>query len=169
MKLLLVMINYLFPPWDGSKIVAYSSMKLLSTRHEIDLVCFQPEKGFVDPPEFVEQLILIPHRQSPRITLLMHYLRYVIAAVFPSVSVSAFVSSAMREKVEELMNLDNYDAILLFEMSAIQYCSPSCYRKKRIVHIEDPQSIKLSRLSRLSGISLLQGQILFKVKIQKKL
>ncbi len=56
----------------------------------------------------------------------------------------------------KLINLNKYDAILLFEMSAIQYCPLSCYGKKLIVHIEDPQALKLSRLSRLSGISLLQ-------------
>ncbi|MGA2462863.1 MAG: glycosyltransferase [Thermodesulfobacteriota bacterium] len=139
-------------------IVAYNSMKHLSKHHEIDFVCLQPEKGLVDPAEFVERLVLIPHRQPPRFALWMRYLRNMIAGAPPLVS--AFVSSAMREKVKELIEFGKYDAILLFEMYAIQYCPPSCY-SKLIVHIEDPQSIKLSRLMKLSGISLRQRVKLF--------
>ena len=54
----------------------------------------------------------------------------------------------------------NIDAILLFEMSAIQYCPPSCY-KQLIASIEDPESIKLGRMMKLPVWSLWQKAKLF--------
>jgi glycosyltransferase involved in cell wall biosynthesis len=75
-------------------------------------------------------------------------------------SVSAFVSIEMRDKVKELIESGKYDAILLFDMNAIQFCPSSCY-DKLIVHIEDPLSIKGYRLLGLPVVSSLAWIKLF--------
>lgn len=53
MRLLIVMTNYPFPPRTGSAIVAYNTIKYLSQRHLIDLVCLQTVEGIVEPAKFV--------------------------------------------------------------------------------------------------------------------
>jgi glycosyltransferase involved in cell wall biosynthesis len=61
----------------------------------------------------------------------------------------------MENKVKTLIEEGNFDAILAFEFSSIQYCPPSCFHKL-IVNIEDPQSIKLNRMRKLPIWSLWQ-------------
>lgn len=152
------MTHYPFPPLVGSTIVAYNSMKHLSKHHAIDFVCLQPKRSLVHSPEFVERVELVSQRKVSRLVMWMRYVFYMLAGI-PS-SVSAFASRAMRAKVKEVIESGKFDAILLFEMSAIQYCPPSCYNKL-IVNIEDPQSIKLSRMVELSVWSLWQRAKLY--------
>jgi glycosyltransferase involved in cell wall biosynthesis len=133
-------------------------MKHLSKSHSLRLVCLKPEKGFLHSPEFIDQLEFVCHRKVSRSVMWLRYLRHMLAGV-PSI-VSANTSLAMRRKVKALIEGGNIDATLLFEMSAIQYCPPSCYRKL-IVNIEDPESIKLGRMTRLSVWSLWQTAKLF--------
>ena len=69
--------------------------------------------------------------------------------------ISAHFSRQMENKVRTLIEEGNFDAILAFEFSTIQYCPPSCFHKL-IVNIEDPQSIKLNRMRELPIWSLWQ-------------
>ncbi|MDP2830261.1 MAG: glycosyltransferase [Sulfuricellaceae bacterium] len=151
MRLLVVMTHYPFPPLVGSTIVAFNSIKHLSKHHAIDFVCLQPQKSLVNSPKFVERVELVPQRNVSRPIMWWRYLFYMLAGI-PS-SVSAYASKDMRVKVKDVIFNGKYDAVLLFEMSTIQYCPPSCY-SKLIVNIEDPQSIKLNRLAELSIWSL---------------
>lgn len=153
MRLLVVMTHYPFPPLVGSTIVAYNSMKHLSKHHSIDFVCLLPMRYLVNPAEFVERLELVPQQKVSRLAMWMRYLLYMLAGV-PS-SVSAYASNTMKEKVKKIIECGKFDAVLLFEMSAIQYCPPSCY-SKLIVNIEDPQSIRLYRVAKLPIWSLWQ-------------
>jgi glycosyltransferase involved in cell wall biosynthesis len=153
MKLLAVMTHYPFPPLVGSTIVAYNSMKHLSKHHSIDLICLLPMRDRVNPAEFVERLELVTQKKVSRLAMWMRYLLYMLAGT-PS-SVSAYASNAMKDKVSKIIECGKFDAILLFEMSAIQYCPPSCY-SKLIVNIEDPQSIRLYRVAKLPIWSLWQ-------------
>jgi glycosyltransferase involved in cell wall biosynthesis len=59
----------------------------------------------------------------------------------------------MRKRVTELMERDKFDAILLYELAAVQYCPPAYY-KKLVVNIEDPPSIKARRTKGLPVCSL---------------
>src|SRR5258708_3459261 len=153
MRLLVVMTHYPFPPRSGSEVVAYYTMKHLSKSHSLRFVCLKPEKERFHSAEFVDRVEFVYHKKVSRAGMWLRYLCYMLAGV-PS-SVSAHVSSAMRRKVQMLIEGGRYDAILLFEMSAIQHCPPSCY-KKLIINIEDPESIKLSRMTKLSVYSLWQ-------------
>ena len=153
MRLLVVMTNYPFPPRTGSAIVACNIMKHLSKNHEIDFVCIQPESGMVESAEYLNRLVLIPRRRPSKIALWIRCLLYMMMGVPPAVC--EFASNTMSNAVTALIEVGQYNAILLFELSALQYCPSSCY-SKLIVHIEDPQSIKLTRLMKLPDISLWQ-------------
>jgi len=128
-------------------------MKHLSKSHSLTFVCLKPEKEFFHSAEFIDQVEFVCHRKVSQFVMWLRYLCYMLAGV-PS-SVSAYTSRAMRRKVKMLIEGGKNDAILLFEMSAMQYCPPSCYQKL-IVNIEDPESIKLNRMARLSVWSLWQ-------------
>lgn len=154
----MVLTHYPFPPFVGNEIVAYNSLKHLSKHHKIDLITFQPISSAINPPEFVEYIELVSQRNVSRFSVWIRYLGYMLACV-PS-SVSAFASRQMKEKVKNAIESRKYDAFLLFEMGAIQYFPAHCYNKL-IVHIEDPQSIKLSRMKSLKVWSLWQLARLF--------
>ena len=158
MRILVVMTHYPFPPQVGSTIVAYNSMKHLSKHYMVDLICLQPTRRVTDVAEFVKRLELVPQRNVSRFGMWMRYLRGMLAGI-PS-SVSAFAPKEMKKKVKNAIECGRYDAILLFEMSAIQYCPSSCY-SKLIVNIEDPESIKLHRMAQLPSWSLRQRARLF--------
>jgi polysaccharide biosynthesis protein PslH len=153
MRILVVMTHYPFPPSTGSTIVAYHSMKYLSKQHSIDLICLQPSNAEVPSAEFIDRLELISQGEFSKFSIWMRYLSGVLAGV--PYSVSAVASRQMEEKVKDLIENTKYAAVLLFEMTAIQYCPPNCYRKL-IVNIEDPLSIKLSRMAMLPVYSLWQ-------------
>jgi glycosyltransferase involved in cell wall biosynthesis len=69
------------------------------------------------------------------------------------VFITEHMSRQMRERVTELTERNKFDAILLYELAAVQYCPPACY-KKLIVNLEDPPSIKARRTKDLSVCSL---------------
>jgi glycosyltransferase involved in cell wall biosynthesis len=139
------MTHYPFPPLAGSAIVAYNTMKHLSVRHTIDFVGLQPDAR-THPSEFVQRLILVPQRRASSIARVTRHLGYMLTGV--PVSVSRSTLKAIREAVKEAVRCGKYDAVLLFEMSAIPYCSSSFY-SKIIANIEDPISIKWRRMAKL--------------------
>jgi glycosyltransferase involved in cell wall biosynthesis len=157
MKLLVVMTHYPYPPWTGSSVVAYNSMKHLSKQHLIDLICLQPRDGVAGPAEFVEHIQLVLQRKASKIAICIRYLRMLTG--IPT-SISLYASRQMKEKVNDALQRVKYDAILLFEMSAIQYC-PSYSYSKIMVNIEDPQSIRLHRMAELPIWSAYQRAKLF--------
>lgn len=147
MKLLVVMANYPFPPRTGSAIVFFNIIKQLSKRHSINLICLRPMGAFGEPAEFIEKIDLVSKKFIPLIIKRIHSLFNMLVGVPPSVS--AFASIAMKKKVRDKINSEKFDAILLFEMSAIQYI-PHASFIKLAVNIEDPQSIRLNRMAQLS-------------------
>lgn len=153
MRLLVVMTNYPFPPRTGSAIVAYNSMKCLSNRHRIDLICLQPLDEIAETAEFIERVELLHQKKKSKLTKWLYYLFKMLKGEPPSVS--AFASRAMTKRVRDEIQSVEYDAILLFEMNAIQFCPSSSFHKL-FVNIEDPQSIKLNRMAELSIWSLWQ-------------
>lgn len=146
MNVLIVMVNYPFPPRTGSAIVAYNGMKYLSKQHRIDLVCLRPIDGPVEPGVFVERVEFIAQKKLSHIAKWLRYLSYMLMGKPPSVS--AYASRSMKNKVRSEIESGKFDAVLMFEMSAIQYCSYSGLHKL-IVNIEDPQSIKIRRMADL--------------------
>lgn len=147
MKVLVVMSNYPFPPRTGSSIVAFNALRLLSRRHQISLICSRPAKELAAPAEYIERMELVVQQEMSRFSKWIRYFSYMFLGVPPSVSI--YASNAMRKKVESEVEKGNFDVVLLFEMSAIQYCPARCFGRL-VVNIEDPQSIKLYRMSGLS-------------------
>lgn len=143
MRLLVLMTCYPFPPRTGHAIVAYNSMKHLSRRHTIDFVSFQPTSGLVHPAEFVERLVLVSNKKASKLAT---WTRILFTGI-PS-AVSGRAASAMTENVKNLLACGKFDAVLLFELDAMQYCPP-CYYRKVIINIEDPMSIRQSRMAKL--------------------
>jgi glycosyltransferase involved in cell wall biosynthesis len=163
MRFLVVMSRSPFPPETGSAIVAFNTIKHLSKHHTIDFMCLQPTDGLVELPNFVNKAEFVCQRQATNFVKLFHKTLGMLAGVPPSIS--ACMSKDMRVRVQEVIEHVEFDAILLFEIHAIQYCPPFSYNKM-IVNIEDPQSIKLSRMVVLPVWSFLQKlKLLFKKKI----
>ncbi len=146
MKLLAVLRFNPFPPRAGSAIVAYNSIKNLSEDNEIDFVCLQYEKGPVDLPDFVKNAEFVYQKKEPKLISKLRMVLYMFAGIPPVVS--EFHSKEMKKRIREIAENGNHDAILLFEMNAIQYCPRSSY-KRIIVNIEDFQSLRASRMGRL--------------------
>jgi polysaccharide biosynthesis protein PslH len=153
MRLLVVMSSYPFPPRTGSAIVAYNSLKHLSKKYLIDLVCLRTHEGLNNRSEFVEDLEFVVEKRVPRLIRFLRSILFSLIGAPPSISL--YASPSLRKKVKKKISCVAYDAILLFEMSALQYCPPSSYHNL-LVNIEDPQSIKLKRLAELPIWSLWQ-------------
>lgn len=160
MRLLVVMKSYPFPPRTGSQIVAYNFIKHLSKKHIINLVCLQRlgdktnQNDKVAKAEFVEHLDLLPIKKiSSTLKWARSLLFYILKGDSPLIS--SYTSKQMECKVKTQIENGRFDAILAFELGAIQYCPPSCFHKL-IVNIEDPQSIKLKRMRDLPIWSIWQ-------------
>ena len=164
MKILIVMTNYPFPPQTGSEIIAYNTIKYLSKRHEINLVCIEPTEKIITNSEFVSKQILV--RAKKNNILLKYFFR--VRSLFgyllgkPQLIGASLSLKEMRNEVNKIINSNKFDATLLFEMDAIKYF-PEFYYGELIVNIEDPQSIKSSRMSELEFISVC-GKFLEKIK-----
>jgi len=153
MKLLVVTLNYPFPPRTGSSIVAFNALNFLSKKHSINLVSFQPMVGLTISSEFVEHVDIIEHGKFSPLAKWFRYITYSMIGVPPSVSANA--SNAMSRKVKSEIEKGEFDAVIMFEMSAIQFIPNKCLNKL-VVNIEDPQSIKLRRMIELPVWSLWQ-------------
>lgn len=142
------MADYPFPPKVGSGIVAYNSMKYLSNKYEIDLICLKPHKNNFDTPDFPINIELVDQKPYYKFTRNLFFIANVL-------SINSFWSNFMKFRVEKKCNSSNYQAIILFEINSLQYC-PSAFYQKVIANIEDPLSIKFKRMVKLSVWSVLQ-------------
>ena len=153
MKLLTVMHSYPYPPRIGSALVAYHAISEIARTHSVDFVCYgvPEEKGEFE--RLLNKVDCLPQCKTSPIFVAMRYLFYLIQGIPPAVT--AHMSRAMNSRVASLISDGGYDAILVFEFSAIQYC-PKSKLKMVVAHIEDPESIKLDRMNLLSVWSLRQ-------------
>lgn len=150
MKLLVVMSHYPYPADTGSAIVAYNHIKELSKKHAIHLLSLDIPRTTGDLQDNVEHLEFGGRKA---VSVFMKKLRRLSWLIYMFLGVPGVVatnrSCALQAKVALLEERNKYDALILYEMSAIQYCPPHCYAKT-IAHIEDPQSLKLKRMWDLS-------------------
>ncbi len=143
MKLLVLTAQYPFPPRVGSAVVAYNQLKELSKRHSIYLISSVTSTEKLDSPEFVEQVEVFQRKQRTKIE---RWLRILLGSA-PFVAASR--SDEMRARVREVIEHNKFDAILVYELHAIEYC-PQASFNMTIANIEDPPWITLDRWSRLS-------------------
>lgn len=158
MKILVVMCNYPFPPRTGSAIVAFNTLEFLSKNNQLDLISLQDFHATNSLTDFVKNIEVIERKKSNGFFKWLKYLFYLLQGIPPSISI--YHSKTMKKKVKNKIISNNYDAVLLFEMSAMQYCPSICFNKL-IVNIEDPQSIKISRMSKLPVWTSIQKIKLF--------
>jgi glycosyltransferase involved in cell wall biosynthesis len=151
MKLLVVVSHSPFPPRSGSTIVAYNILRCLSARHGITFLCLQPAGESIDVPGFLETAEFVSQTQVSGFVKGWQR-RFGKLRGIPAI-VSGVKSNSLSKRVREFMEHSNFDAILLFAMEAIQYCPEPWYHKV-IAFVEDPPSIKLSRLAELPVWSL---------------
>lgn len=148
MKILVVMADYPFPPKVGSAIVAYNTIKHLSKKYEIDLICLKPQQENINSSEFANHVELITQKTYSKFTRNLFFVSNVL-------SINAFWSNYVKVRVEKKIKSKDYVAIILFEINALQYCPPMCYDKV-IANIEDPLSIKFERMLKLSVWTIFQ-------------
>ena len=151
MRLLAVLSHYPFPPHIGSDVVAYNNIRELTKEHSVYLLCL----GCYREPDAFGKLIQNVEFVDPKSTSrLLQVLRIIFyMGIGVPLLVSGYMSRALHKRACELCEHENFDAILLFDINAIQYCPLSIY-KKIIVNIEDPQSIKFLRMIKLPICSL---------------
>jgi polysaccharide biosynthesis protein PslH len=153
MKLLVMMTDYPFPLRTGNANVAFYSVRELSKRHTIDFACYEVPQQLGEFVQYMRKTEFVPRRTIPRLAIPFEY-TYNLLLGIPT-HVTAHMSDKMKKCVKDLIEQNQYDAILAFELSAIQYC-PVESRSKCIANIEDPESIKLARIRKLSVWSLWQ-------------
>lgn len=158
MRILIVMTHYPYPPRTGSAILAYRNIKELAKRHSIHFVCADDAKERGDLDEFVEHIEFVRRKNRSLFIKLLRYAFYMLRG-FPAWMISS-MSNEMRSRVTQLIDQQDFDAILLYEITAIQYCPQYSY-KNMIVNIEDPPSLKLDRLRALEVWSFWQKVSLY--------
>ena len=149
MRLLVVMARYPFPLRTGSAIVAYNHLSELSKRHALDLVCLASSEEIQQSMGFFERVEFVLHRRPLVIIRWLCAIHGVLMGTPPSIR--ALDSNLMKDSVEHLVRTGKYDAMLLFEIGAIQYCPPD-FLNKVIVNIEDPQSLRFERMAELPTV-----------------
>lgn len=152
-RLLVVMANSPLPMQSGSAIVACMSMQELRGRFTIDLVCPQPLAGGGELEAMVGAVTYVRRASTSWVDRWWNHLRRLMLWE-PPLSGDADLR-AMRETVQQKVRAVHYDALLLFEIAALQYCPPDVLRRVA-VQMEDPQSIKFKRMGELPIFSFLK-------------
>lgn len=160
MRLLVVMADCPFPLRAGSAIICLNNIRELSGRHIISLVCRSKDcvEGKLALAGFASEIVCVNTKQVSSVKKIFFYAFSLILGI--PVAVIMNRSPAMRRQVKAMTESGNFDAILLYDLSAIQYCPPSTYNKI-VINIEDPQSIRLERMRKLSIWSLREKIKLF--------
>jgi glycosyltransferase involved in cell wall biosynthesis len=147
MKLLVIKATCPFPLNTGGSVVAYNNIRSLSQVADIHLICFGDPKETGDIGSFVGRLTVLQKKRLGRLRQLGRYALHALRGVPPTVAVHS--SSEMRANVRHAIEAENFDAILVYEMSGIQFCPASALHRV-IANVEDPQSLKLRRSAALS-------------------
>jgi hypothetical protein len=136
MKLLVVMRYFPWPPRTGSALVAYYSIKELAKRHSISLVCREKPVDAGDVACDLEEM----HFPEPDAVPTPGPLTK-LAAMTAGTPALIYNSASLRMQEAVAVRFERFDALILFEMQAIQYCPPDSYGMV-VANIEDPPSLK---------------------------
>lgn len=140
------METYPLPMRSGSAIVGFNTMEQLSRHHAIDFICFEPEKGGHELASIVSHVHLIPPQANSSAGSVARFLSRLLFWISPSRNLRG--DRNLRSAISKLVSEGCYDAILLFELSAVKHF-PKQLLHRLAVNIEDPQSIRISRMARL--------------------
>lgn len=146
MRLLAVTAQLHWPPRSGGAIVGHQHLSHLSGRHEVHLLALGAPRplggleGRLARLEFVAAPALTPLGRHGRTALAL------LRGVPPSVS--AFAAPALSRRVAAAWAEGRWDAMVLFEMGAVQHC-PAAALPRVVANVEDPQAIRFGRMRRL--------------------
>jgi glycosyltransferase involved in cell wall biosynthesis len=143
MKLLAVMRYFPWPPRTGSTLVAYHSIAELAKRHSVSLVCLERPADTSQLAGILDEMHFPEHASEPTPGVLTK-----MAAIAAGVPALIYNSASRRMQKAVSERIDCFDAIVLFEMQAIQYI-PASARGMAFANIEDPPSLKCELYSRL--------------------
>jgi glycosyltransferase involved in cell wall biosynthesis len=146
MKLLVALNRPPFPPRSGSTIVAHNILRWLAARHEISFLCLKDSGDTAGPQGYLRNAAFVPRQPVPDFVQGWRR-RLGKARGIPSIVTDAR-SDALEARAGAFLEENSCDAVLLFGLDAIQYCPPRWHRKV-VVFVEDPPSLKLSRLAEL--------------------
>lgn len=146
MRILAVMCYFPFPMRVGSSIIACNLIRELSKQHSFHVICLGTSKETRTDPEYIQQLEVVAPEKRHKYIKLVQRVFFMFLGI--PTDVTAVRCVALKKRVKELIETDQFDAILVSNGLAMQYCPPSAY-KKAIVFAEDPQSLKLKRMSKL--------------------
>jgi glycosyltransferase involved in cell wall biosynthesis len=150
-QLLVVMTHHPCSPRWGSTVVAFNQIKHLSTRHAVDLVCLNGSS--IPGSDSMFEHVEVVGQSKFSLVIGVSMLRAVFGLVMGKpVHVSQAASRSMKQRVAAMVQARHYDALLLYELSAIQYC-PRASLGRVVANIEDPPLLKLQRLLRLRVLS----------------
>jgi len=147
MKVLVIKATYPFPLNTGGSVVAYNNIKSLSDVADIHLICLGRPDQRGDVASLVNRLDIVERKKISRLRQLARYAIYASLGIPPTVAVHS--SAEMRSKVRQAIEREDFDVILVYEMSGIQYC-PTCALHKMVANVEDPQALKLRKSASLS-------------------
>lgn len=142
MKLLVLMAHYPVPPRTGSTIVAFNTIKELASRHVLDLICYGEQQQSEELDRMLQHIETVtPSRYEMRLRRVNQ-----ILWMFSGIPgwIAARASRSMNKRVAKVLDNNNYDAIIAFDLAAIQYL-PKSYYVRCLANIEDPPSIKFAR------------------------
>jgi glycosyltransferase involved in cell wall biosynthesis len=111
-------------------------------------MCLGKPEETGDIASLVTRIDIIARDRVTRAGRLWRYAIYALLGVPPTVAVHSSVEMCL--KVKQAIETGGFDAILVYEMSGIQYC-PRAALSKVVANIEDPQSLKLRRSASLSS------------------
>lgn len=121
----------------------FGQLRELAGRHEIVLVCCDVPQDREPIPFALRAVEVVERSPCPSWRRLLR----MVGGLPPWV---AQVSSLrMRARVRQIALEQSFDAVLLYELNAVQYC-PAELRPRALVNVEDPQHLKFRRMRELS-------------------
>jgi glycosyltransferase involved in cell wall biosynthesis len=144
MRILFVAPILPHPPLIGSAVITLNQIRVLSARHQIDLISFKHRANSTDLgdlPRWCDEIELV-HRPS-RWRVLLSILRR--ALVDPLPEISRFSSAEMSRVVAKRLAGERYDVVLFQTVQAAQF-RPDWYSGATIWSLEDPPALKTERM-----------------------
>lgn len=146
MKILVVMEAYPFPMRVGGAIVGFNTMEQLARHHTIDFICLKPERKGHELEKIVNHVYLIPPDTNSATKRTMRLMSRLLLWISPDSDQCG--DRNLRAAVTKHVSEGSYDSILLFELSAVKHL-PKQLLHRLAVNIEDPQSLRISRMAKL--------------------
>jgi polysaccharide biosynthesis protein PslH len=142
MKLLFVTPRFPYPPLKGDQVVSYHRLRTLSQRHEVTLLTFYQNSEELENIKHIKtycqniHTVKIPKWQS------FFNLAKGVFSYLP-LQVSYYYSDAFRNKVNQILSTNNFDAIHLFLLRVAPYFKDISTPK--VIELIDSMQLNLER------------------------